>query len=391
MTITNGTTAIVNHKWLRTAIAMLAMCVCVAAPRWASAQDAPKPADAAPPAPDPDKVTLNFFKGTEVGGLVDGYYDWYSSKADGVYRNFDIKQNAFSLSMAEVWLAKAPAADSRLGYKIKLAFGPATSDFITPAADSSMKNIQEAYGSYLAPVGKGLQIDFGKFVTHNGAEVIEAKDDWNYSRSILFSWAIPYFHSGVRLTYSPTDKVTVAGGVVNGWNNVVENNTGKTVWGQVTFKPTAALTITQNYTGGPEQANDNADWRTLSDTVAMYTFNPMVSVMANYDYGRDTVAGVTQTWQGIAGYVKIQANKWVAVIPRAEYYSDPNGFTLGTTQKLSEATVTLEMKGVDGFLWRIEYRGDFSDHSVFKDSSGAASKTQHSIALGFLYSFSSKS
>jgi hypothetical protein len=382
-----------RRKWLQTAaIGMAACLLCIGTATQAAAQ-APggDPGQATPAAPDPDKVTLNFFKGTEVGGLVDAYYDWYSTKADGVYRNFDTKHNAFSLSMAEVWLAKAPAADSRVGYKVKLAFGPTTSDFVTSAADSSMKNIQEAYGSYLAPVGKGLQIDVGKFVTHNGAEVIEAKDNWNYSRSLLFAWAIPYYHSGIRLTYSPTDKVTLAGGVVNGWNNVVENNTGKTVWGQVMIKPIPALSIVENYTGGPEQANDNSDWRSLSDTIATYTVNPMVSVMANYDYGRDTVAGSTVSWQGIAGYVKVQANKWVAVIPRAEYYNDPNGFTLGTTQKIGEGTLTVEVKGADNFLWRIEYRGDFSNKSPFFDSTGKSSKNQHSIAFGFLYSFSSKS
>ena len=31
--------------------------------------------DPAAPPPDPDKVTLNFFKNTEIGGLVDGYYE----------------------------------------------------------------------------------------------------------------------------------------------------------------------------------------------------------------------------------------------------------------------------------------------------------------------------
>src|SRR5258708_38535330 len=103
--------------------------------------------------------------------------------------------------MAEVWLAKTPATDSPIGYKVKLNFGSAINNFITPPAgsDGEFRNVEEAYGSYMAPVGKGLQIDFGKFVTNAGAEVIEAKYDWNYSRSFLFALAIPYYHSCVRL------------------------------------------------------------------------------------------------------------------------------------------------------------------------------------------------
>ena len=352
--------------------------------------DPAKPADAPAPAPDPDKVTLNFFKGTEVGGLVDTYYQWYTTKANGAYRAFDQKHNTFDVSMAEIWLGKAPAADSPIGYKVRLNFGSAPSVF-TPGTDSDYKNIEEAYGSYLAPVGKGLQIDIGKFVTNAGAEVVEAKDNWNYSRSLLFQLAIPVYHAGIRLTYSPNDKVTLMGGVVNGWNDVADTNTGKTVMASITLKPTGAVTIIENYIGGPEQPADSTDWRTLSDTVVSYTVNPMVSLMANYDYGRDTVGGVVNTWQGIAGYAKFQANKWVAVVPRVEYYKDANGWSTGTVQNLTEGTITLEVKAADNFLWRTEYRGDFSNKSPFLDSTGAAKKNQQSLTFGFLYSFSSKS
>ncbi len=273
---------------------------------------------------------------------------------------------------------------------MRLNFGSAPSVF-TPGTDSDYKNIEEAYGSYLAPVGKGLQIDVGKFVTNAGAEVVEAKDNWNYSRSLLFQLAIPVYHAGIRLTYSPNDKVTLMGGVVNGWNDVADTNTGKTVMASITLKPTGAVTIIENYIGGPEQPNDSTDWRTLSDTVVSYTASPMVSLMANYDYGRDTVTGVVNTWQGIAGYAKIQANKWVAVVPRLEYYKDANGWSTGTVQNLTEGTITLEVKAADNFLWRTEYRGDFSNKSPFLDSTGVAKKNQQSLTFGFLYSFSSKS
>ncbi|HVZ21789.1 MAG TPA: porin [Vicinamibacterales bacterium] len=390
MTTKSGTTALI----LRLGV----LAVCLGAPQFAAAQDAPKPdspkpADATPPAPDPDKVTLNFFKGTEVGGLVDTYYLYNSTKTAPLFHAFDSKQNSFDVSMAEIWLAKAPSSDSPIGYKIRMNFGSAPDLMAALPGESSYKNIEEAYGSYLAPVGKGLQIDVGKFVTNAGAEVIEAKDDWNYSRSLLFQLAIPLYHAGVRLTYSPSDKVTLMGGVVNGWNDVNDNNTGKTVMASVTVKPTGALSIVENYIGGPEQPANNSNWRTLSDTVVSYTVNPVVSLMANYDYGRDTnsLNGASVTWQGVAGYAKIQANKWVAIVPRVEYYNDPDGFTTGTVQHLTDGTLTLEIKPADNFMWRIEYRGDFSNQSPFTDSAGAAKKNQQMIEFGMLYSFSSKS
>ena len=48
-------------------------------------------------------------------------------------------------------------------------------------------------------------MDVGKFVTSAGAEVIETNGNWNYSRSLLFALAIPYYHMGVR-TSMPVGK-----------------------------------------------------------------------------------------------------------------------------------------------------------------------------------------
>ena len=330
----------------------------------------------------------------DVGGLVDVYYDYYSTKpaANAQYRNFDAKHNQFALSMAEVWLKKAPSDTSRVGFNFKLNFGDASSNFIHAAepGGSTYQNIQEAYVSYLAPVGKGLQIDAGVFVTPAGAEVIEAKDNPNYSRSLLFALAIPYYHSGVRLTYNPNDKVTVVGGVVNGWNNIVDNNTGKTLMGVVTFKATPKVTVTTDYLGGPEQPNTNSNWRHLSDTVVTLAPAPKVTVIGNYDYGHESEGDTSVTWQGVAGLLKYQATPTVAVTPRFEYYDDGDGFTTGTAQKLKEFTGTIELKATDSLLWRIEYRNDWSDEEVFVKRDESVQKTQQSIGFGLLFTFGGK-
>ena len=397
-------------KLRRIAAVGLAACVLsVATARQAAAQD--KPADATPPPPDPDKVTLNFFKNTEIGGLVDVYWQYNSNQVPPSYQAFNVLYNSFDVSMAELWVAKTPTTDSPIGYKVRTTFGSAA-DIMAAASgqfpqESPYKNIEEAYGSYLAPVGKGLQIDIGKFVTNAGAEVIEAKDDWNYSRSLLFQLAIPLYHSGVRLTYSPNDKVTLMGGVINGWNVVNDNNTGKSVMASITYKPTGSVTLVENYIGGPEQPSDNSNWRNLSDTVLMYTVNPQLSLMANYDYGHDTTGAVSPAlgsapgfpvgtsvhWQGVAGYLKYQANKYVALVPRVEYFNDPQGFTTQFQggQNLTDATVTLEVKPADNFMWRIEYRGDFSNQSPFLNNSGTLKKNQQLFMVGFLFNFSTKS
>jgi hypothetical protein len=128
-----------------------------------SSATAAEPQAAAAPA-DPGYVT--FFKSTELGGLADIYYLYNSTKQNSLYRAFDVSHNAFTLSMAEIWLNKAPTMDSQVGFKVKLNFGqaPRLMNFNEPNTDTL--NVEEGFVSYMAKVGKGLQIDVGTWAAH---------------------------------------------------------------------------------------------------------------------------------------------------------------------------------------------------------------------------------
>ena len=372
----------------RTAIRLFALALfsaCIAAPAFAQQTGGQGTSD----------QFLDFFRRTTVSGFVDGYYGYNfntpGTRKTGPERTFDVNHNSLSLNLVELSLQKIPTADSRGGFRLDLDYGP-TQDIVNasdPSGPHVFRNIGQAYLSYQADVGKGLQIDFGKFVTALGFEVIKTRDDWNYSRSLLFTNAIPFFHMGVRATYNVNDKVAVAGYVVNGWNNTVATIDKKTFIGQVTVKPISKLTATETYIGGPQIPN-TTDWRHVSDTVATYSLTPKLSLAGNYDYGRDKESGATVRWQGVAAYAKFQANDWFALAPRWEYYDDEHGFTTSAAQKIKEFTITGEFKHKDGVLARLEYRHDYSDIPFFLKNANRFSDHQDTFTIGLLYAFSTK-
>ena len=154
------------------------------------------------PAPEPPKV--------DVTGFVDIYYGYNFNETDPAFRTFDVQHHSFSLSLAEVAFAKGVTPESRVGFRADLNFGK-TADLVAayePEDDGQeiYKHIQQAYVSLLT--GK-VTWDVGKFVTPIGAEVIESQDNWNYTRSILFGYAIPFYHVGLRATVAATDKVSL--------------------------------------------------------------------------------------------------------------------------------------------------------------------------------------
>lgn len=365
----------------------------------------PAPGAAPPPAADSsarpasdesgESSLGNFFKQTRLSGYLDAYYGFNFNRPASrlnAYRSFDARHDEFAFSAAELAFEKPPSESSRVGFRLDLLFGPAA-DFLSstePGGVEVYKHVQQAYGSYLAPVGRGLQLDFGKFVSWSGAEVDESADNWNYSRGLLYTLAQPAYHAGARAAYAFGERLSLTGAVVNGWGNVEENNGGKTFGLSVEYNPTEKFSLTQNYTGGPEQPGDEGRWRHFFDTVVSYELGRRVQLLGNYDYGFERLAGGTKIrWQGAAAYLRYAPAARFALSPRFEWYSDPDGYTSGTPQTLRELTLTGEYKLRGGLLSRVEYRRDWSNRAVFETAdSSVASKRQTTLLGGFTWSFS---
>jgi hypothetical protein len=367
-------------------------------PAGAQAPPPSPPADAAAqtpssgPPPDAGGGSVWSVGPIDFSGLIDGYYSFNSnhpaSRANQL-RNFDVEANQFSLNMAKLTAEHAP---DPVGFRLDLGFGRAFE--IVHAAETAprvFQNIEQAYLSLKPKRARGLELDFGKFVTAAGAEVIETKDNWNYSRSLLFAWAIPYYHFGLRATM-PIGKHFNAGlHLVNGWNNVEDNNSGKTVglMGQIV---TPKFTWTHTYHFGPEKPDTNQGPRRLYDTTLLLTPVANFSSYVNFDYGVDLNVGRGQKrWVGVAWAGRYAFNSWLAVAPRLEWLNDADGFMTGTAQKLKEATLTAEFKMKEGLLSRLEYRRDWSNVPFFdRGSAPAASRSQQTLLLGLVAFFGPK-
>ena len=343
---------------------------------------------------------------TTLSGFVEVYYGQnFNNPASQTnsLRFFDGATNQFGLNLVELVVDKTPeVTNSRTGYHVALGFGQAMnavngSDHAGLGFDQYLK---EAYFSYLAPAGKGLHIDVGKFVTPHGAEVIETKDNWNYSRGLLFSYAIPYYHLGMRAKYAFSDKYSISGFLVNGWNNVVDNNTGKTYGIGFGWNPSKKLGIVQNYMVGPEQNNLNHIVRQLSDTVITYSPTSRLSFMVNGDYGRgDRILTDPTTnafsppvfWTGVAGYIKYSLPGGSAIATRYEYYDDHDGFTTGTLvpTHCHEFTTTFERVLAHHIISRFEFRRDVTNQPVFLKGSNPV-LDQNTLTAGLVFTFDSR-
>ncbi len=332
----------------------------------------------------------------EMSAFVDFYYGYNFNKEDPSLRTFDVQHNTFSLALAEIAFAKAPTPESRVGGRIDLNFGP-TADIVAgfepngTAGTEVYKHLQQGYISVMAT--DALTLDFGKFVTPLGAEVIESQDNMNYSRSILFGYAIPFYHSGVRATFAASDQLTLGGYVVNGWNNSFETNSDKTFIGTVGFAPNEQMTWFGNFIVGKEDdydGNGDEDLLWVFDTTLSFAATETVTLMANFDYGSATdgdpvTAGDPATFWGIAAYARLQAQEDWALADRFEFVEDGSDGFMTIGQKVQSFTATSDHTLLSDLIARFEFRFDTAENDFFTDADGDPSQNQFSLTAGLVY------
>jgi len=386
------------HKLTRALL--LAGVVTIGVPTAVLAADEPAPvAPAKPTAPSLSDVL-------DASGLTaTGYLDVAFSHLSrgGVFtsgvadRVFDSdSKNSFQLHQAAITIAKQPKEG--FGALVNLIAGDDADVIHSFDQTTSKFDVTQAFIQYaVGPV----TIIGGKYVTLAGAEVIASPSDTNFSRSILFGYAIPFAHTGVRATFALSDQISLIAGVNNGWDQLKDQNKQKTGEIGISFTPVKEFVLAaQGYSGNEVTALGNGR-RDLIDVVATFNATDALSFVLNYDYGKqDNFASLVDgssikaKWSGLAAYVNFMLSEQWRLSVRGEYFDDKDGARTGVVdssgagQKWKEGTVTLAYLPTKNAELRAEFRYDKSNKQAFLESDGVTAKdTQNSFALQGIYKF----
>jgi hypothetical protein len=352
------------------------------------------------------QASSNPFAHVKFGVTFEGYYqyDW-NQPPDRVLllRAYDTRANVFGIQQAAIVVESAPNVDDdrRFGARVDLQFGQATETVQGSAANEPRpdvyRHVWQAYGTYVFPVGRGLQTDFGKFASMLGYETNYAKDNQAFSRAYLFNF-LPFYHSGLRATLPVNDKVSLLYMLTNGIQQTEDFNDFKSSHVAAIVKPVPAVTWTVNYYFGQEQSDggepDGPDgFFRVFDTYVAYA--PTAALALGFDVNYVTNEIETDdpslALQGIGAYARYQLTAPVAVALRYERIDD-EGLFGGIDQVLHETTATLEYRFSDGFLLRTEFRRDWSNEDFFTGPLGATDLRDHqnTLLVGGVWWFGNK-
>ena len=345
------------------------------------------------------------FQHIQFGVTIEGFYEHNGNRPFdriNLLRAYDTRANTFGIQQAAIVIESAPdiAAGRRFGGRIDLQFGQATDAVQGNAANEPRphvyRHVWQAYGTYVFNVGRGLQMDFGKFASNLGYETNYAKDNNQFSRAFLFNF-LPFYHSGLRVSLPVNDRLTVMYMLTNGIQQTEDFNNFKSSHVTAIVKPADKFAWTVNYFFGQEQPDGNVPggpdgFFRVFDTYVTYapTRNLGLGLDVNLVTNQIFKTDPTRSLQGVGAYARYQSGLNGAVSLRYERLDD-EGLFGAIAQILHEATVTVEYKFDDGFLMRGEYRRDWSNQPFFTTTEpGSLRKHQNTALLGFVWWFGNK-
>ncbi|MGA7873813.1 MAG: outer membrane beta-barrel protein, partial [Candidatus Binatus sp.] len=332
------------------------------------------------------KKNLSDNLGISVHAMVDaGYEHNFNQPVNNInaIRVFD--EDGFQLTQGNLHIER----DGTVGFVTDLNFGQVANTLSGATRYSNINHVgpewfdpTQYYLTYTAPVGSGISFQAGRFVTLLGAETINTYNNLNFNetKSILFGYAIPFTHTGVRASYTFNDYVAFTGGLNNGWDNPASaNNGGPNYEGELALNnKDKSISLLINGIWGPNLVNPTTGLGQGNSNLGAInpvwtwkpSFVPNLTLQGDYVYGTQSgpvVNGHSGSWSGYAQYLVYDWTPSIETATRGEVFDDKDGSRTGTAQTLWEITQTLSYKipEVTGLLARLEYRHDNSSQNYF--------------------------
>jgi hypothetical protein len=333
--------------------------------------------------------------------------------------------NGFAVS----WFgADATIDGEQAGGLISLRFGPGAANYAGPDNGSFLQNVKQGLAYWKPKVAKGrLSFEIGKFDAPFGLEVGDSYLNMHYTRPVLYTLGQPFFHTGVRVKGTITPKLAISLLAVNGWNNSVDNNLGKSFGAQLALTPHPKFGLYLGYLGGPENnesasvtcdagtafdgntgecmdqtgaagetvsvgvRHENRAMRHLVDLVATSSPTDKLTLGLNGDFIYDRVianpvTGATRRAVWLGGFFSARyafTDRW-AVAGRGEYFQDLDGYltATGVDTIIGTGTTTIEFAPVRYLVMRLENRIDHSNRAVYARGPSSMARTMITTTLG---------
>jgi hypothetical protein len=323
--------------------------------------------------------------------FIDSYYAYDFNNPPDREREYTTqpsRHNEFSINLAYLDLE---LKESKRRGRLALQWGTSVDANYAAEPNNNIQIIQEAYAG--VKIADRLWVDGGIFLSHIGIESFISKYNTNYSRS-LNADNVPYYQAGLRFDFNASSTENFQLHILNGWQRINENNTGKAIGGQFKKQLKEGFTFTYNNFFGDElQTTERSRFRTYHNLILENALTDRYIVQASFDLGtqaQEKSTGV-DTWFASSLILGQKISEFSRMGYRLEFYLDPAEANVVTTTakgfEVISASTNYDKELAKETIWRSEIRGFYSKHEIYKTSESDKGRWNavavSSIALSF--------
>lgn len=322
-----------------------------------------------------DTTDFDYQGKVTVGGHLDTYYGYDFNRpasGDRPYFFSMARHNEVNINLAYV---DVKYRSSRLRARFMPGFGTYVNSNYA-AEPGTLKNIIEGNIGVKISATKDIWIDAGVLGSPYTNESAISKDHLMYSRSFAPEY-VPYYLSGVKLSMPLRTKINLYVYLLNGWQQIVDQNKGKSIGTQIEYRQNDFWTINWNTYVGDERSATAPQNRTryFSDVHFIYSNGPVSAtgcVYAGIQQIQNTNNSTSSDkwWQAnLIGRYSF-TNK-VSLSGRIEYFSDPKSVMIAPITNVSgfssySSGLCLNLHIASNIIARFEGRTFFSGKEVYE-------------------------
>lgn len=309
-----------------------------------------------------------------IGGYIDLYYGNHFSNADN-----DQVPYFVSMSRANELNVNLAYIDLRYhnpSFRARLIPGFGTyMNANYNAEPATLKNLVECSAGIKLSKSKEIWLDAGILGSPYTNESAISKDHLMYTRSLAPEY-VPYYLSGIKLSVVLNSKINAYLFLLNGWQQIQDQNAGKSIGTQIEYRPNTNHLINWNTYIGDErsEASPNFRMRYFSDIYWIFKKDKYTATACFY-VGNQTKQNPFSTsenhiwWQGnIIGQYAFHEKYSLA--GRLEYFNDIHNIQISPITgnrpfKTFSGGLCLNVKVDKNAMFRLEGRHFFSDELVY--------------------------
>lgn len=336
------------------------------------------------------------------GGFVDGYYAWDFGRPGSFDRSFaggtlfttqPARHNEFNVNLAYV---EAKLEGPRVRGRLALQAGTSVQSNYSGEPSSGQvsgpslaRNIQEAFAG--VKLGNNVWVDAGIFYSHMGMEGWVSRDNPTYTRSLVADYS-PYYQSGAKLTWAASPKLTAQLDVVNGWQNIAENNSGKGAGLRLDLTPTSTTTLSYYNFFSDEAGNRLRTFNGVGAKVA----RGRMTLLGEFDLGtqgKSASDGGSASWYGFTAVARTQLTPLLGLSARVERYDDKDQVIISTGTddgtpngafRANGGSIGLDVSPQPRLLWRTELRTFSNKSPIFPDGKSGSPQKGNAFVVSSL-------